>query len=691
MTRQGGSKRPELLAPAGQAESFYAALENGADAVYLGLKQLNARASAHNFSLSDLSVLIPYAHKNSVGVYVTVNSTVAAGDIPLLLDLLQSLCDLKADALIVQDPAIFHLAGKFFPELVLHASTLMAIHNHSGAEEVKRLGARRVVLARELSFQEIRDISLRTDIDLEIFVHGALCYSYSGLCLASSFRGGRSGLRGRCVQPCRLRFRQGRTDGFHLSCNDLCALPLIPELKRLRLASFKIEGRMKPPEYVAQVVAAYRLVLDSPPETEKQAVAQAQEWLSEAPSRRLTTGFLIPRGKSEVLSPHRSGASGLWVGTVERTEKDRLLIELRRELNLEDRLRPESSAGREEQAFSVTEICSLDGSFLAAAGARQKVYITRRTLLQPGDRLFLVGKKNRSYADIRQKMCSRSFERYAYREKFQSTGEIVEAGEKRRISLPDETVLLKIGRFEHLVEALKTPARWVLLSASRRNLELLAKRNLKSIQKSRFGWALPALIMEKDLPYYRAAVSWYAQKGFSNWEINNWGHLSFFPAPEQQNLIAGYRFNVRNIASLAALARSGCNLCVLSLEITREELEILAKGPWSAVPIVTVFSWPPLFTSRLIPKIAEGKPFYSQRGEGYLWYRLGEHATVYADHPVDWLEVIPVLRNYGFKGFLVDLSEGVPEKLPDLQTVLKGFRETKGLKNSSLFNFNRFP
>ncbi len=177
------------------------------------------------------------------------------------------------------------------------------------------MGAQRVVLARELNLHEIKDIADRTKVELEIFVHGALCYSYSGLCLASSFRGGHSGLQGRCVQPCRLQFKQGRDEGFFLSCNDLCALPLVSELKKLRIAAFKIEGRMKSADYLAQVVRAYRLVLDAPAEEQKDSLMEARELLARSPSRRLTSGYFADNFNAEVLSPHRSGSSGQWVGT----------------------------------------------------------------------------------------------------------------------------------------------------------------------------------------------------------------------------------------------------------------------------------------------------------------------------------------------------------------------------------------
>jgi len=218
------SQKPELLAPAGHVDSFHAALENGADAVYLGLKQLSARASAANFTLNELAHLIPYARKRHASVYVALNSIVTASEFPGILDVLQSLSDLGVDGLIVQDPGILFLVHRHFPRLRLHASTLMAIHNHAGVNQMERLGAQRVVLARELTLEEILQIASATTAELEIFVHGALCYSYSGLCMASSYRGGRA--TGRftahtCSSSSRSCFRSSgnRSNGGRSGCS----------------------------------------------------------------------------------------------------------------------------------------------------------------------------------------------------------------------------------------------------------------------------------------------------------------------------------------------------------------------------------------------------------------------------------------------------------------------------------------
>jgi len=230
---------PELLAPAGNIESFFAALENGADAVYVGYRHFNARALAANFTLEDIARLKEYAHNHGL------NAALREEEIEEIVDTLSGLSQVEPDGLIIQDGAIARLCQLHFPNLSLHASTLMTVHNSAGVEQLQSMGFQRVVLARELTIEELASIATSTTLELEIFIHGALCYSYSGLCLASSFYGGRSSVRGRCVQPCRRLYRSGRHQGYFFSPNDLSAIDLIPRLRQLRLAAFKIEGRMK--------------------------------------------------------------------------------------------------------------------------------------------------------------------------------------------------------------------------------------------------------------------------------------------------------------------------------------------------------------------------------------------------------------------------------------------------------------
>lgn len=707
--------KQELLAPAGNVESFFAAVENGADAVYLGLKKFSARATASNFTLEELATLIPFAHQRQVRVYVAFNSLIAASEIPEMLDTLYALSALKPDALIVQDAGLFLLVRRYFQGLRLHASTLMTAHNSAGVNALAHMGAERVVLARELSMPEIEKVCATTKAELEMFIHGALCYSYSGLCYASSFRGGRSGLRGECVQPCRLKFRQAKKEGYFLSCNDLCALPLIPRLKQLRISCFKIEGRMKPAAYIGLVVNAYRGVLDANPgQDEQKALARAKEILSEAPSRHLTSGYLGIDGSSGILTPHRSGSSGIWAGTVKSVEKDRALVDLRCGIEKGDRLRPESSGGKEEDAFTVSDIFERDGKPATLGVTGTQVFLVCPRGISSGDRLFKVGRKSESQTAIWKKIRQEMPSGARFRAKFsgaQGVMDDLQPGDRAE-SRDKETLIVKIGSTNDLVKALQSPAAMVLVSATRTNLERIAKQRFSPPQLRKLGFSLPALISEdKDLEYYRAAVTWFLNKGFRLWEVNNWGHFDLLKErkdferknpdhkePERGNLerkdlriIAGARLNLRNNAALAQVHEMGCGWSVLSLEITREEIQTLAHDALAWNPVISVYSWPPVFISRLVPNLLEEKPFLTPRNEIHYLKRQAGNGYIYADRPISWCEQIPFLRSLGFRKFLVDVSDG-PGKTPhNLEQVLGGFASFRSPGPFSLFNFERRP
>lgn len=254
----------EILAPAGGQEQLLAAVRCGADAVYLGAKGFNARRNAENFDDASLAQAVAYCHARQTRVYVTVNTLVTDAELPALLDTLQEVADSGADALIVQDLAVAALAREHCPGLALHASTQMALHNAAGVQAAQALGISRVVLARELSIPEIGAIAEQTGVELEVFVHGALCMSVSGACYLSSMLGGRSGNRGLCAQPCRLDFRAGERP-YALSLKDLSALAHVRALGEAGVCALKIEGRMKRPEYVAAAVTACRKALAGEP------------------------------------------------------------------------------------------------------------------------------------------------------------------------------------------------------------------------------------------------------------------------------------------------------------------------------------------------------------------------------------------------------------------------------------------
>ncbi len=252
--------RPEILAPAGSPEALRAGVENGADAVYLGLQGFNARANATNFTTENLPEAVAYCHARGVRVYLTLNTLLLDRELPRLAAMLQAAAQAGVDAAIVQDLAVVALARRFAPGLPLHASTQMTLHNTPGFRAALALGFSRVVAPRELARQEIATLCRLGRPEVEVFVHGAHCMSVSGQCAFSAVLGGRSGNRGNCAQPCRLPAR-GAAGEYALSLKDLSLLPHLQALAGMGVASFKIEGRMKGPDYVAAAVAACRSAL----------------------------------------------------------------------------------------------------------------------------------------------------------------------------------------------------------------------------------------------------------------------------------------------------------------------------------------------------------------------------------------------------------------------------------------------
>ena len=307
----------ELLAPAGSFETALAAFQAGADAVYLGLDAFSARAEAVNLTPGQLRDLLAWAHPRDRKVYVTFNTVIDDADLPAAVERLALLDELRPDGLIVQDLGVARLVRTHFPALQLHASTQLVAHNLEGVRALKELGFTRVVLARELSLEEIRAITSRCGTEIEVFVHGALCYSISGLCLFSAMEKSRSGNRGKCAYCCRLAYTDDAgAKTLPFSMRDLRLDDCLDALKDAGVASLKIEGRMKSPLYVASVTSHYRQLLDGAPVTTTRAD------LETVFSRR-TTSLYINGEPDEPIDPTSLGHLGTPVGTVKRLTKDR--------------------------------------------------------------------------------------------------------------------------------------------------------------------------------------------------------------------------------------------------------------------------------------------------------------------------------------------------------------------------------
>ena len=322
----------ELLAPAGNPEALDAAIGEGADAVYLGLKSFNARLRSANFAWNQFEGAVQSLHRMGKKIYVTVNTVSEERETERLYRFLAYLNRVGPDGLIVQDLGVVRMCQEFFPGLVLHGSTQMNVASAAGVNLLAQEGLKRVVVARELGLEELRAIKARTSAELEVFVHGALCVSESGLCLFSSFLGGKSANRGMCTQACRRFYTaemgEGTEQGYYFSPSDLQLIDHIPDLMQLGVESFKIEGRMKSAEYVGSVVAAYRYLMDHWQEDKKGSVAAAKRMLATDFARAKTSywfGFKtgaagVDGAGDAILNPRQAGGTGIYLGVIDRIQ-----------------------------------------------------------------------------------------------------------------------------------------------------------------------------------------------------------------------------------------------------------------------------------------------------------------------------------------------------------------------------------
>ena len=394
---------PELLAPAKDWDTLKVAVAAGADAVYVGGKLFSARQFATNFDRQELTAAADYLHLRGRKLYVTVNTLIKQEEIEGLLDYINFLTQIGTDAVILQDLGALHLIRTYWPDLPVHASTQMTIHDHPGVRFLQNLGVERVILSRELSWPEIKDIHEKNQVELEVFVHGALCVAYSGACLFSSLVGGRSGNRGRCAQPCRLTYtlyhtdEQGKTvavseeERHLLSPKDLALITAIPELVDAGVRSLKIEGRMKGPEYVGTVVDTYRRALNrfAAAPNEFQVKTEELKALDTVFNRGLSSGYFLGDLGPELMSPDRPNNRGRFIGRVQTYDekRKRCLIKLEENLSVGDGVEVWVKVGG--RVGTIVEDLTVDGEKVeqAQAGSEARFALPKR--VKPGDRVFL--------------------------------------------------------------------------------------------------------------------------------------------------------------------------------------------------------------------------------------------------------------------------------------------------------------
>ena len=388
-------KKIELLSPVGNMDCMRAAVQNGADAVYFG-SGFSARAFASNFDGNDLKCAIEYAKLRGVQTHLTLNTLIKNDEFENAFSVAQMAYNYGIDAIIVQDLGLANLLINSFPNIAIHASTQLTAHNLDGVLSLQDMGFRRVVLSRELTLEEIEYITKNSNVEIETFIHGALCISYSGQCLFSSMVGGRSGNRGKCAQPCRLPFslideKSSKLDsGYLLSTRDLCGLDFIPNLIKAGVTSLKIEGRMKSPEYVATVTKIYRKYIDLAYSNEPYVVEDSDRKLLALAFNRggFSNGHLSKDYNKNLVFKEKQNNCGLFLGTIEKYNAKKGLITFKcaESLHIGDSIATQNEQG----SYKISELM-LKNTNIKESKCGDVVTIGRmKGNIKPGDKLYKI-------------------------------------------------------------------------------------------------------------------------------------------------------------------------------------------------------------------------------------------------------------------------------------------------------------
>jgi putative protease len=676
----------------------------GADAVYLGLKNFNARMRSVNFDYARFEGALRSLHRMGRKLYVTVNTVFEQREADRMYQLLKYLSGLGPDGLIVQDFGTAAMVRTCFPSLKLHASTQMNIASSRGANALSKAGVSRVVLARELSLDEIRSCRDNTNMELEVFVHGALCISASGLCLFSSYLGGKSANRGMCTQACRRLYRSSGGEGYYFSPLDLQLLEKLPDLVFAGVNAFKIEGRMKGAEYVGAVTAAYRLMLDvlaegAGEEKVRESIRRGLEILKGDFARTKT--FFYFNGTSlpdSWLQPEHGGGTGVPLGKLVRTEGSgedkRGLVAAGPLLPAAgDTIRLHKADDTERESFRIkfAEDCKEGRWFSvpAAFGAGDYVYLIR------------AGAKSRHYAPVISGKLE-NFKRRPGRDK----APLCDIPPVRGRGFFPEGVYAAVSRIEDLYILQSVRPAMVMLELNRKTAAGILGGNPLPFRPDETIIALDPFFPEAADKVLAGEIKQLAEMGYSRFMVNNPGHFSLLKGScAGPALIAGPYLYIFNRWSASLVSSFGAEYFVSPLENNRQNLEKTVEHSRRRQFFVTVFAFPALFRIRAdLGSMYHFEDFAGSRGEAFRLVRSvpdrkpgepdgvssaagsGSDSLVYPDKPFSIVDKIPFLEKSGFRRFILDFS-GPPLKKKDFKIIMTAVKNAAPLPGIVRFNW----
>lgn len=640
-------QKPEILAPAGSRASFLAALAAGADAVYCGLKSFSARMEAKNFAIDELAALTRLAHEKGIKVYVAFNALLKTGELReagTLLDHLRR--RVEPDALIIQDLALIELARQVGYAGEIHLSTLANAGFAAALKSVGRLyGVTRVVLPRELSVDEIKAVAgaCPDGLTLEVFVHGALCHAVSGRCYWSSFLGGKSGLRGRCVQPCRRQYGQSQKVRRYFSCQDLSldilanVLLAVPQVR-----AWKIEGRKKGPHYVYYTVQAYRMLRDIDEEPPNRAAIKksALGLLEQALGRPTTHYNFLPQRPQPAVDTRTQTGSGLFVGKVQGPAR-RPYVVPRIDLLRGDVLR----LGYEDQRWHAIQQV---GKGVPKRG-RFTFSLAAGRLPARGTPVFLTDRREQALQD----MLTDLDRQVAGPSEAKPALPNFEVRMPQPVEYKPKVLEIAVYRSSGLRGATHPDGLW--LSAE-------AIGNIGRDLASRLWWWLPPVVWPDAEEALMEAVSAVLRKGAVQFVLNAPWQTACFGSPKGLNLWAGPHCNLANPLAIKLVADMGFAGAFASPELGRDDYLALPETSPLPLGIVVSGSWPLCISRTVGTDVKEGEPLTSPRGEQSWVYRHGADYWMYPNWQLDLRAKATELKRAGYR-MIAHLIEPLPPQI----------------------------
>ncbi|QIA07904.1 peptidase U32 family protein [Draconibacterium halophilum] len=654
-------QKPELLLPVGNPESFYAALRGGADAVYLGLKQFNARGRAKNFTNGQLVTILQEAKKKNIQVYITLNTVIKNNEIPELLDSLNFLNQVGVHGVIIQDWGVFYIARTYFPNLVLHASTQMGIHNSTGANYAHKKGIERVVLARELTLRELTKICKKSEVETEVFIHGALCYSFSGMCLYSSYAGGRGANRGLCTQPCRRTYTAQNANQYLFNLKDNQLIDLVARFGKMGVNSLKVEGRMKSGEYTYRVAQAYRIAMDEPAEQEK-----AKELLSLDFGREKTAYFM---GKDIKTAVAEKTVAGVFLGKVERIKGQ--YIWLTSHMNIEPgfRLRFHIPGTEKQETVKVREMANENGLFQIHSGGKQ---------VKANSEVYLSGINDVKFPSKLEDTRTH-FKELKYGHKQKIIGAL-----KGKDNARKEEFYFRINSMEWLKKMNLNEMDGLFLAFSKITWSRFDPE-VPFIQKfkGKIYIELPKFIQQDAIQFYRELIARMVKCGLQNFVVSHISQVDLIPP--KCRIIANENVYVFNDAAAHFIKKDGVSRFSYPQEIDFETLFSLSHKDG----IVPVYFYPELFHSRMPIAMKNGTDeLVDDMNIQLRRFRRNGITSIVPQIPVSISQSKNKLVKNGFYRFLIDLCYE-PVSKHRAKTVKNRIMRSEQIQPSNSFNFNK--